>query len=158
MKSGAAAEISLRSPFVVRTLAGIVATLVVIWGIGSMAVGSVWGTCYLATGIWSTCFLGMTPAIIKVLVLDRRIGLGMGLVVAKLALILLAVLVALNWPKDLGEPMQVATAIVAGVGTPLLVLVLRALGAAMSNGNVHDILQEIQSGGRRHARNSGSDR
>ena len=45
MKSGAAAEISLRSPFVVRTLAGIVATLVVIWGIGSMAVGSVWGTC-----------------------------------------------------------------------------------------------------------------
>jgi len=81
--------------------------------------------------------LGLTPLIVKALVFDRRRMLGLALLAGKLAWAAMFIIVCWHWSRGETHPVRLGSALLAGVTTPFVVLVLRAVGAAMEQKNHH---------------------
>lgn len=90
------------------------------------------GARYVFFALWSVSFFATTGLIFKYLLFSRSRLRGMLAVAAKLGLLVLVYAVLFGWPIP-GSAHERAhmIAMVAGVTTPLVVLVLRAMGWAM---------------------------
>lgn len=93
------------------------------------------GARYLFFALWSLAFFASTGLIFKNLLFHQNRLMGLGAVALKLGL-LVAVYAALwAWPIQGDSARAQMMSMVAGVTTPLVVLILRALGWAMDNRN-----------------------
>lgn len=88
-----------------------------------------WAGYYLAAGVWALVFLGLTPLVIKAMMFDRRPLLGLGLLAGKFVWLGAMFALFLHWSRGGASAKTLGSALIAGVTTPLLVVVLRALGS-----------------------------
>lgn len=90
-----------------------------------------WAGYYLFMGGWTLGFLTLTPLILKAMMFDRQPLIGLLLIGMKIILLLLAFIVLGHWSRSEPSVKVLGTALVAGAVTPLVVVVLRALGGAI---------------------------
>lgn len=120
---------ALSSRFLKRTVAATFVTLALVAMTAAVYWSPAWAGYYLVTGFWTVVFLGLTSLIIKAFLFDRRTLRGLAYVAGKIALLALALAVLIYWSPNQSNQILFGTALVAGVTTPLLVILLRALGA-----------------------------
>lgn len=90
------------------------------------------GARYLFFALWALSFFTATGMIFKYMLFNTSRIKGLSVVVAKLGLLVLVYAVLFGWPIPGSEHERAhMIAMVAGVTTPLVVLVLRALSWAM---------------------------
>ena len=118
------------SRFLRRTALATLATLILVTMTVTVYGIPAWAGYYLATGLWSLVFLALTPLIVKAIMFDRRPLAGLGLAAVKVVWLGLMLAFCLHWSAKAASPMVFKTALIAGVTTPLAVIVLRAVGAA----------------------------
>ncbi|HOR29208.1 MAG TPA: hypothetical protein PLS90_17095 [Candidatus Sumerlaeota bacterium] len=135
---------ALRSAFLRRTAVAIGATACVVAALGAAGLGPRWGGQYFLAALWSTLFLALTPLIIKTMLFDRRMGLGVLLMGAKLGLMVVLYLTCRAWVGGEAHRLQVMTAVLSGLVTPLLVVTLRAIGAIGGGESRESVLREIR--------------
>jgi hypothetical protein len=90
-----------------------------------------WAGYYLFMGGWTLGFLTLTPLILKAMLFDRQPLVGLLLIGMKIILLLVALVVLSHWSRSEPSVKVLGTALVAGGVTPLVVVVLRALGGAL---------------------------
>jgi hypothetical protein len=117
------------SRFLKRTVAATFVTLALVAMTAAVYWSPAWAGYYLFAGSWTVVFLGLTPLIVKAFMFDRRPLRGLAYVAGKIAWLAVAVLVLAHWSRGQASQLLFGTALVAGVTTPLLVILLRALGA-----------------------------
>ena len=88
-----------------------------------------WAGWYLVSGVWAVVFFALTPLIIKALVFDRRLLAGLSLTALKLIWLGLMLGLCLYATRAGQDSTRLGSALLAGVSTPLVVVVLRALGS-----------------------------
>ena len=123
-----------KTRFIRRTITATLITL----GLVALTAGVYWSLAwagwYLFAGVWSLVFFALTPLILKAFLSDGRPFLGLGLVGLKL-LWLGLMYGAGNLAIGSGlSGVLVAGAFFGGVTTPLVVVVLRVLGAYSTAG------------------------
>jgi hypothetical protein len=120
-----------KSRFIRRTLWATLITLGLV-ALYAAVYGSLgWGMWYLLAGLWAVVLFALTPLILKAALFDHRPGRALGLVAAKLGWMTL--ILAGLWIDHPGLTQgSFAGALIAGVSTPLAVVLLRAIGAAMA--------------------------
>lgn len=115
--------------FLKRTLiASIVAAVMVGWGLWLTAGWEV-GARYTLSAVWAAFFLSMSGAIFYCFMVANRKGPGMLAVAAKFgSLILIYLAMQVWWPLEQGPGQRPELlALVAGLSTPFIVLVLRVI-------------------------------
>ena len=130
----------LGSSFLRRTaLSSLVATLLVALTV-AVYWSPLWAGRYLFSGIWALIFyslkakrddksiISLTPLILKAYLFDGRRWRGLILMGLKLLWMALLFAVCSYWPLAEGQQALDGSALVAGVTTPLIVVVLRVLG------------------------------
>ena len=124
--------VALESRFLRRTFWASVVTMVLVALNVAVYINPVWAGWYLVAGAWAMVFFTLTPLILKELLFDRRRGRAIWLVAAKLAWMGLMVGICMVGSRSEAGGKVFGTALVAGITTPLGVVLLRTLGAAMS--------------------------
>lgn len=123
---------ALSGRFLKRTALAILATLALV-ALTALTYGYPrWAGYYFFAGIWTLAFLSLTPLVLKAMMFDRRPLRGLGLIALKIALLALMMLTLMHWSADDKNVKVLGTGLVAGVTTPLLVIVLRVLGGALN--------------------------
>jgi hypothetical protein len=90
-----------------------------------------WAGRYLFSGLWALVFFAFTPLILKAMLFDGRTGRGLLLILAKLVWLGVMVAACWYWARPGSPPVAFATSLLLGVGTPLIVVTLRALGSLL---------------------------
>ena len=90
-----------------------------------------WGARYLVFALWSMAFFSFTALIIKYFVVRANRVMGLLFMAGKLACLGLMVGLLMAWPINESEVRSQGVAMVLGIGTPFMVLVLRVLGWVM---------------------------
>lgn len=83
--------------------------------------------CYLAAAVWALVFFASTAMILNAFLFRRCRLAAVGWIALKLGWLALAVVAGCWWLGD--ADLAQGTAVIAGVSTPLIVLVLRTVGA-----------------------------
>jgi hypothetical protein len=123
-----------KSQFVRRTAWAGVATLLVVALNVAVFKSPQWAGWYLLAGGWALVFFALTPLILKEMLFDRRAGRALGLIGLKLAWVgLMAGICWIGASRPGASTAIFGTALIAGVTTPLAVVVLGALGMAMGD-------------------------
>lgn len=118
-------------PFLLRTARS---TLITLGLVGAMAAvylqNFTWAGLYVFCAVAALVFFGLTPLIVKSMLVDRRMLTGALLILMKIAWLGVIFAVLNYWTGLLDDVPRVQTgsAMIAGITTPLIVLVLRALG------------------------------
>lgn len=131
----------LDAPFLRRTAVAALVALALVALNAAVYFDRAWAGRYLFAGVWTLLFLGLTPLILKELLFaPQRLLRAFGLVGVKLALIAVMIAACLYWTRPgAATPAGFGSSLAAGVSTPLVVLVLRAIGSQMkSAGQQHD--------------------
>lgn len=130
----------LDAPFLRRTVLASLIALVLVALNAWIYFDRGWALRYLFTGVWALLFLGLTPLILKTMMFDRRLPRALGLIAAKMALIGLMIAACIWWSGGKASPVGFGSSLAAGVSTPLVVVVLRAIGAQTksSRGRAHE--------------------
>lgn len=115
-------ERTVRSTVVAATLVALSVAVYVAMDVGAR---------YLFFALWSLAFFSTTGLIFKNLLFNRSRIKGFAAVIAKLALLVAVYAVLFAWPIQEHNARPHMIAMVAGVTTPLIVLVLRAMSWAM---------------------------
>lgn len=90
-----------------------------------------WAGRYLFFGVWALAFHALFPLIFKAM-MNRNRALGFALIMLKVMMLASVLVVVQLWPFPEGEARRPQVlAMLFGVSTPLVVLVLRALGFMM---------------------------
>ena len=116
--------------FLKRTFKATLISIVLVVLISSTKMGGKWALDYGAVALWALVFFTLTPLIVKFMLLDERKGLGLLLILAKLGWVCSFGALLLGAGEDGPFWALSGSAAVAGVSTPLVVLVLRVAGAA----------------------------
>ncbi|MCH8332565.1 hypothetical protein IIC65_01415 [Candidatus Sumerlaeota bacterium] len=116
--------------FLRRTAAATVATLLLVALIGSIY-SIAWGARYLAFSIWSLVFFSLTALILKSMMFDQNRVRGMLFVGLKVLWVMALISIPFVWPIEGADVRSHGIAMVAGITTPLGLVVLRALGFLM---------------------------
>lgn len=109
-----------------------IATLITLGLVASVAAvywSPAWAGYYLFAGVWALLFLGLSPLVLKAFMFDRRPLWGVLLLGAKLVLMGLMFVVCLHWSRTESNKVLLGSALVAGLSTLFVVLVLRAIGS-----------------------------
>lgn len=96
----------------------------------------IWALHYLMFGFWSLGFFGLSGFLIKAMMFDRRPLKGFAFIAGKFLLLALAGVYLANAAPEGGERglNRMLFGTLAGMLTPLAVVVLRAVGAMMGPG------------------------
>ena len=121
--------VALQSGFLRRTVAATLITTLLVATVAALKFDAGWGWRYLLTSVWVLVFFGLTAFILKALLFERKIVLGFVLLFVKFAWLLALMVLLGSWSKLPVSTMGLATAVVAGVSTPLVVVTLRVLGS-----------------------------
>lgn len=127
-------------------MASTLVTLLLVTGFAAAYGYARWAGYYIAAGVWSLVFLGLTPLVIKAMMFDRRPLLGLALLVAKFFWLGAMFALFMHWSRGGASARVLGSALIAGVTTPLLVVVLRALGSL--NRPPEDNLKSMREGKR----------
>lgn len=117
--------------FLRRTAAATVVISLLIALFSSVYYSMAWGGRYLAFSIWSLVFFSLTALILKSLMLDQNRVRGMVFVGLKVLWVMALISIPFVWPIEGADVRSHGIAMVAGITTPLGVVVLRALGFLM---------------------------
>ncbi len=123
----------LEAPFLRRTAIATLLTLALVFLNAWVYFDRGWAYRYLFTGIWTLLFLGLTPLILKEMLFTRRVLHAFALIGAKLLLLALMVAAFVVWSKAKPGAASLGSSLTAGVSTPLVVIVLRAIGSQMKS-------------------------
>lgn len=116
--------------FLKRTFFATLVTIAMVVFVSATYMGGEWALGYGAIALWSLVFFSMTPLILKFMLVEQRKGLGLLLIMAKLSWIFLLGGALLVTGEDGPYWEFPGSAAIAGVSTPLVVLMLRVAGAA----------------------------
>jgi len=128
-----------KSQFVRRTAWASVATMLCVALIAASCKSPSWAGWYLLAGGWALVFFSLTPLILKEMLFDRRKGRALGLIGLKLAW--MGLMTGICWAGASRPGASTAifgTALVAGITTPLAVVVLRAFGTVIPSRPAQD--------------------
>lgn len=130
----------LDAPFLRRTVIATLVTLFLVALSARVYFNGGWAMRYFFSGVWTLMFLGLTPLILKAMIFDQNILLAFALIAAKLALIGVMIAVCIWWSGKNANAVGFGSSLTAGVSTPLVVVVLRAIGAQMKSprGSAHE--------------------
>lgn len=96
---------------------------------GSLALGAR----YLFFALWALAFFALSALIFRSMMFNRDRLRGLAFIGAKIAVAGLALYVLVSWPVNIVTERAHGLALVAGLTTPLAVVVLRVLGRAMGS-------------------------
>lgn len=117
--------------FLKRTaLASVVTTLLVAL-FSAYYYSPAWGGRYLVFAVWALVFFSLTGVIFQQLAFSTRRAVGFIYIMAKLAWMAVMFVILMVWPPNTEKGQAEVVAMLLGVSTPLIVLVLRALGFLM---------------------------
>lgn len=117
--------------FLRRTALATVITSVTVALFTAVYYSMTWGARYLIFALWSMTFFSFTALIIKYFVVRASRIMGLLFMVGKLACLGLMVGLLMVWPPNESELRSQGLAMILGIGTPFIVLILRVLGWAM---------------------------
>jgi len=118
--------------FLKQTGAASMAAIFLVSAAGMQFGSARWGFIYMAAGWWSVSFFALTALLLKDLVIERRPGRAMLWLMAKIVWIV-GFIAAVRFGGSGAFPPPIAWAILAGIGTPLFITVLRAVAALPQN-------------------------
>lgn len=123
----------LEAPFLRRTVAATLITLALVALNAWVYFDRDWAYRYFFAGIWTLAFLGLTPLILKEILFTRRLLNALGLIGAKLILLGIMLGACIVWSNARPGALNFGSSLIAGVSTPLIVVLLRAIGSQMKS-------------------------
>ncbi len=129
--SAPAVPLGIEWAFLRRTGIATVATVLLIALFSAVYYDLAWAARYVFFGLWSITFFASSAMIFKYMLFERRRALGFASIALKLATLVVAALVLLFWrvPEQLVRAHSLA--MLFGILTPFIVLILRTLGLMM---------------------------